>query len=61
MSGIKINNVSDAIKVAKHFHNLGVKIVIITGINFQDEKIFSSVCTKCYKKIFGAGSNKAIR
>ncbi|MGL9687978.1 MAG: pyridoxal kinase [Candidatus Phytoplasma sp. TWB_XP] len=53
LSGIKINNVSDAIKVVKHFHNLGVKIVIITGINFQDEKnIFKCLHQMLQKNIW---------
>jgi pyridoxine kinase len=32
LSGIKINNTQDLPKVAAHFHELGIKIVVITGI-----------------------------
>ncbi|MBS2993979.1 pyridoxal kinase ['Santalum album' aster yellows phytoplasma] len=58
LSGIKINNVSDAIKVANHFHNLGVKIVIITGINFQDEKYFQVFASNATKKYLVQAHNK---
>lgn len=36
LSGIKINNTQDLKKVAVHFHKLGIKIVVITGLKLVD-------------------------
>lgn len=59
LCGITIKTVADLKKVAKYFHSLGIKIVVITGIKMQefgddlavfvsDQKIFYAIKTKEY-------------
>lgn len=43
LSGFKITNINSLKKAADYFHNLGIKIVVITGVSFEaDLNIFVS-------------------
>lgn len=51
LSGIKIQSILDLQKSADYFHQLGIKIVVITGIKFAGNlnlHIFASDTNRCY-------------
>lgn len=53
LSGLKINNPEDMKAVAEYFHKIGIKIVVITGLEFASSlpnklSIFVSDAKACY-------------